>query len=366
MKRRQLLTAAGLGLGAVALTGCSDQTATKTEQPATPEQRFKWKMVTSWPKNFPGLGTTAERFAETVNAMSNGRLTVQVFAAGELVPALEVFDAVSSGTAELGHSAAYYWKGKSAAAPFFTAVPFGMNAQEMNAWLYEGGGLELWQQAYEAAGILPLPCGNTGVQMAGWFNKEINSLDDLQGLKIRMPGFGGEVLSRAGATTVNLPGSEIFTSLQTGVIDATDWVSPYNDLAFGLHKAAQFYYYPGWQEPCAVLELTINKQKLAELPDDLRSIVINAARSTNQAMLDEYGRRNAEALHTLVDEHNVQLRRLPDAVLERLRDISADVLEETAAMDPLNREVWDSMQAFREKIQAWHAISEKAMYDLRS
>ncbi|HAF91073.1 MAG: ABC transporter substrate-binding protein [Pseudomonadales bacterium] len=366
MDRRELLTAAGLGLGAAALAGCKDDSAPAGSAPAAAEQRFRWKMVTSWPENFPGLGTTAQHFADTVERLSNGRLSIQVFAAGALVPALEVFDAVSGGTAELGHSAAYYWKGKSAAAPFFTAVPFGMNAQEMNAWLYEGGGLALWQKAYDPLGVVPLPCGNTGVQMAGWFNKEINSLDDLQGLKIRMPGFGGEVLSRAGATTVNLPGSEIFTSLQTGVIDATDWVSPYNDLAFGLHKAAQFYYYPGWQEPCAVLELTINKQKLAELPDDLRSIVINAARSTNQAMLDEYGRRNAEALHTLVDEHNVQLRRLPDAVLERLRDISADVLEETAAMDPLNREVWDSMQAFREKIQAWHAISEKAMYDLRS
>jgi TRAP-type mannitol/chloroaromatic compound transport system substrate-binding protein len=366
MKRRQLLTAAGLGLGAVALTGCSDQTANKTEQPATPEQRFKWKMVTSWPKNFPGLGTTAEHFAETVSAMSNGRLTVQVFAAGELVPALEVFDAVSSGTAELGHSAAYYWKGKSPSAPFFTAVPFGMNAQEMNAWLYEGGGLELWQQAYASMGILPLPCGNTGVQMAGWFNKEINSLEDLRGLKIRMPGFGGEVLSRAGATTVNLPGSEIFSALQNNVIDATDWVSPYNDLAFGLHQAAKYYYYPGWQEPCAVLELSINQEAFAQLPADLQGIVRQAARATNQTMLDEYTRRNADALNTLVNEHNVDLRRLPDEVLDRLRELSKQVLEDTANADPLNRQVWDSMEAFREKVWAYHAISEQAMYALRS
>lgn len=365
MKRRQLLTAAGLGLGAVALSACSDQTASTGESPTQPEQRFRWKMVTSWPQNFPGLGTTAQRFAETVNSLSNGRLTVQVFAAGELVPALEVFDAVSSGTAELGHSAAYYWKGKSPAAPFFTAVPFGMNAQEMNAWLYEGGGLKLWQQAYASMGVLPLPCGNTGVQMAGWFNKEINSLDDLRGLKIRMPGFGGEVLARAGATTVNLPGSEIFSSLQNGVIDATDWVSPYNDLAFGLHQAAKYYYYPGWQEPCAVLELSINQQAFETLPEDLRGIVREAARSTNQFMLDEYTRRNAEALDTLVNEHQVQLRRLPDEVLDRLRELSKEVLEETADADALNRQVWDSMEAFREKVWAYHAISEKTMYDLR-
>lgn len=365
MKRRQLLTAAGLGLGAVALGACSDQAATTAEQPTQAEQRFRWKMVTSWPQNFPGLGTTAQHFAETLDNLSNGRLTVQVFAAGELVPALEVFDAVSSGTAELGHSAAYYWKGKSPAAPFFTAVPFGMNAQEMNAWLYEGGGLELWQQAYASMGVLPLPCGNTGVQMAGWFNKEINSLEDLRGLKIRMPGFGGEVLARAGATTVNLPGSDIFSSLQNGVIDATDWVSPYNDLAFGLHQAAKYYYYPGWQEPCAVLELSINQRAFEQLPEDLQHIVRQTARSTNQFMLDEYTRRNAEALDTLVNEHQVQLRRLPDEVLERLRELSGAVLEDTANADPLARQVWDSMQAFRDKVWAYHALGEQAMYALR-
>ncbi|PAU86979.1 ABC transporter substrate-binding protein [Pseudomonas sp. WN033] len=365
MKRRELLTAAGLGLGAAALAGCQDQDKAIAEGGEHSQQRFRWKMVTSWPKNFPGLGTTAERFADTVNRLSNGRLRIQVFAANELVPALEVFDAVSSGTAELGHSAAYYWKGKSAAAPFFTAVPFGMNAQEMNAWLYEGGGLELWRQAYAPFGVLPLPCGNTGVQMAGWFNKEINSLDDLRGLKIRMPGFGGEVLARAGATTINLPGSDIFTSLQNGMIDATDWVSPYNDLAFGLHQAAKYYYYPGWQEPCAVLELTINQRAFEALPTDLQGIVEEAARTTNQAMLDEYTRRNADALNTLVNEHQVQLRRLPDEVLERLHELSMQVLDETANQDPLNRQVWDSMEAFRQKVWANHALGEQIMYGLR-
>lgn len=364
MKRRELLTAAGLGLGAAALAGCNEP-AGQSAPSGDPAQRFRWKMVTSWPKNFPGLGTTAERFARTVNQLSGGRLSIQVFAAGELVPALEVFDAVSGGTAELGHSAAYYWKGKTAAAPYFTAVPFGLNAQEMNAWLYNGGGLELWQMAYQSMGVVPFPCGNTGVQMAGWFNREINSLADLRGLKIRMPGFGGEVLARAGATTVNLPGSEIFTALQTGVIDATDWVSPYNDLAFGLHQVAKYYYYPGWQEPCAVLELTVNQRALESLPADLRAIVEEAARSTNQAMLDEYTRRNADALHTLVNDHGVQLRRLPDDVLARLRQLSQEVLEETAAATPLNKQIWDSMEAFRERVQAYHAISEQAMYGLR-
>lgn len=364
MNRRKLLTAAGLGLGAAALAGCrSDEPVAAGDGQA--QQRFRWRMVTSWPKNFPGLGTTAEYFADLVNQLSGGRLQIQLFAAGELVPALEVFDAVAGGTAELGHSAAYYWRGKTSAASFFTAVPFGLNAQEMNAWLYNGGGLELWQKAYADFGVLPLPCGNTGVQMAGWFNREINSLSDLRGLKMRIPGFGGEVMSRAGVTTVSIPGSEMFTALQTGVIDATEWVSPYNDLAFGLHQAARYYYYPGWQEPCAVLELTINQRAYEQLPADLQAVVRAAARATNQVMHDEYTLRNAEALDTLVNQHQVQLRKLPDDVLARLRELSADVLEETASRSDLNREIWDSMEAFRKKVWAKQALGEQAMYALR-
>ena len=201
-----------------------------------------------------------------------------MYGAGELVPAFEVFDAVSRGTAEMGHGAAYYWKGKSEAAQFFAAVPFGMNAQEMNAWFYYGGGLELWREIYAPFGLMPAPAGNTGVQMGGWFNKEINRLDDLKGLKMRIPGLGGEVLRRAGGTPVNLPGGEIFTALQTGAIDATEWVGPYNDLAFGLHKAAKYYYYPGWHEPGTTLEAIVNKQAFDALPKDLQSIVRMPAR----------------------------------------------------------------------------------------
>ena len=186
----------------------------------------KWKMVTTWPKNFPGLGTGANKLAELIGEMSGGRITVKVYGAKELVPAFEVFDAVSRGTAEMGHGAAYYWKGKSEAAQFFSTVPFGMTAQEMNGWLYYGGGLELWTELYAGFDLVPAPAGNTGVQMGGWFNKEINSVDDLKGLKMRIPGLGGEVLKRAGGTPVNLPGGELFTSLQSGAIDATEWVGP--------------------------------------------------------------------------------------------------------------------------------------------
>ena len=248
MKRRDIVRGAGLAAAAAGLAACAPRTA---GGPASGDSslRLQWKMVTSWPTNFPGLGTGAAKLAETITQASGGRLTVKVYGAGELVPAFEVFDAVSRGTAEMGHSAAYYWKGKAAAAPFFCAVPFGLNAQEMNGWLYNGGGLELWRELYAPFGLVPFPAGNTGVQLAGWFRKPLATLEDLKGLKMRIPGLGGEVMARVGATPVNLPGAEIFSSLQSGAIDAAEWVGPYNDLAFGLHRAAKYCYYPGWQEP---------------------------------------------------------------------------------------------------------------------
>ena len=235
MKRLLVMVAAALVLSACN-KDCEPQAGAAGAEPA---KTFKWKLVTSWPKNFPGLGTAPERFAEQVEQLSGGRLTIKVYGAGELVPALQVFDAVSQGTAEMGHSGAYYWKGKASAAQFFTSVPFGLTAQEMNGWIQYGGGQALWEEVYAPFNLLPLPGGNTGVQMGGWFNKEINSVDDLKGLKMRIPGLGGEVLARAGGTPVTLPGGEIFTSLQTGTIDATEWVGPYNDLAFGLYKVAE-------------------------------------------------------------------------------------------------------------------------------
>lgn len=239
-----------VSLFATVLVACGGSEEENTSaQTAAKVETIKWKMVTTWPKNFPGVGTGAEFLAKNINEMAGGRLEVKVYAAGELVPALEVFDAVSRGTAQMGHGASYYWKGKVPAAQFFTTVPFGLTPQEFNAWIYYGGGLALWEEIYEPFGLIPMPAGNPGAQMGGWFNKEINSLEDFKGLKMRMPGIGGEVLKKLGASPINLPGSEIFTALQSGTIDATEWVGPYNDLAFGLYKAAKYYYYPGWHEP---------------------------------------------------------------------------------------------------------------------
>jgi TRAP-type mannitol/chloroaromatic compound transport system substrate-binding protein len=323
-------------------------------------------MVTTWPKNFPGLGTGANYLADLIMQMSGGRIEVKVYGAKELVPAFEVFDAVSRGTAELGHGASYYWKGKSEAAQFFSAVPFGLTAQEMNAWLYHGGGMALWQETYEPFGLVPMAAGNTGVQMAGWFNKEIRSLEDLQGLKMRIPGLGGEVLARAGGTPVSLPGGELFTSLQSGAIDATEWVGPYNDLAFGLYKAAKYYYYPGWHEPGTTLECMVNKQAFDALPEELQGIVLNAARVANQDMLSEYIARNNQALQALVNEHQVDVRKLPDEVLAHLRGLSDQVVAEIADKDAQSRRVFDSFQAFREQVIQWHNISERAYLNART
>ncbi len=326
---------------------------------------FEWKLVTTWPKNFPGLGRAPENFADMVNAMSNGRLRVRVYGGGEIVPALGVFDAVSQGVADAGHGAAYYWKGKVPSSVFFTAVPFGLNAQEMYGWLHYGGGLALYEEAYAPFNLVPLAGGSTGVQMGGWFNKEINSIDDLKGLKMRIPGMAGEVFTAAGGTSVTLPGSELYTSLQTGVIDALEWVGPYNDRILGFHEVAEYYYYPGWHEPGSILEFIINKDSMAELPADLQAIVRHAARAASQDMLDEYTARNNEALRELVEEHGVQLRRFPDDVLKALWLGTRQALDELVAKDPMSAKVYASYSAFYKGVRNYHHISEQAYINLR-
>ena len=370
MKRRNFLkkvVAIGLLLSSsLLLNACNDKATATTGVSTAPQKVIKWKMVTAWPKNFPGLGTGANNLAEKINQLSGGRLQVKVYGAGELVPALEIFDAVSHGTAQMGHGAAYYWKGKDPTFQFFSTVPFGLTAQEMNGWLYNGGGLELWQQAYEKYNLIPMPAGNMGVQMGGWFNKEINSIDDLNGLKMRIPGLGGEVLKRAGGTPVNLPGGELFTAMQSGTIDATEWVGPYNDLAFGFYKVAKYYYYPGWHEPGTALEAIINKDAFEALPKDLQAIVKNACEIANHEMLAEYTARNNDALKELVEKHHVQVRKFPDDVLAKLRTLSDDVVKELANKDDFSKKVYDSYISYRDKATNWSEYSERAYLNVRS
>jgi TRAP-type mannitol/chloroaromatic compound transport system substrate-binding protein len=328
--------------------------------------KYKWKMVTAWPKNFPGLGSGANLLAKMINEMSDGRIKIKVYGAGELVPAFEVFDAVSKGTAQMGHSGAYYWKGKAEATQFFSAVPFGLTAQEMNAWLYYGGGMELWRELYAPFNLIPAAAGNSGVQMAGWFNKEIKSTADLKGLKMRIPGLGGEVLRRAGGTPLTIAGGELFTALQTGTIDATEWVGPYNDLAFGLHKAAKYYYYPGWHEPGSTMEAMINKQAFEELPKDLQSIVMAACKAVNMDMISEYTARNNQALESLVNKHGVKLMPLPDDVLKTLKQLSDEVVLELANKEPMAKKIYDSFSQFRSQVSQWSTLSEQAFLKARS
>lgn len=334
---------------------------------SAPQKVYKWRMVTTWPKNLPGMGIAPETMAKKIKTMSNGRLEIKVYGAGEIVPPLEVFEAVSQGTVQMGHGASYYWKGKVPIAQFFTAMPFGLTAQEMNGWLFHGGGMELWRELYAKYNLVPFAGGNTGVQMAGWFNREINSLEDIKGMKMRIPGLGGEVFNRAGGTSVNLPGGEIFTSMQTGVIDATEWVGPYNDLAFGLHQVAKYYYYPGWQEPGPNLEMIVNKEAWEELPDDLKAIVENASLAVNADLLAEYTARNNAALRELVDVHGVELRQLPADVLSEIRNISYAMTEEIVdPNDELAKRIYDSYKTYRDGVLAYHEISERAYINARA
>ncbi len=341
-------------------------TALATSTVAQAKAEFKWKMVTTWPKNFPGLGTGANNLARLITEMSGGRLTVKVYGAKELVPAFEVFDAVSSGTAEMGHGAAYYWKGKNAAFQFFSTVPFGLTANEMNGWLYYGGGMELWREAYAPFNVLPAAAGNTSVQMGGWFNKEINSVADLKGLKMRIPGLGGEVLRRLGGTPVNLPGGELFTALSSGTIDATEWVGPYNDLAFGFYKAAKYYYYPGFHEPGTTLESIINKEAFEKLPADLQAIVTNACKVVNMDMVAEYAARNPGALQTLLNKHKVELRSYPKDVLQQLRKASQEVVAELAKKDDFSAKVYASYEKFLSDSITFSAVSDQAYLNARA
>jgi len=352
-------------VGGGLLLGCSEEkksTPAPSSAPVAPAKKtIEWKMVTTWPPHFPVLGEGADLLAKLIGEMSDGRLTVQVYGGGELVPPLQAFDAVSQGQAEMGHAAAYYWAGKIPAAQFFAAVPFGLNAQGMNAWIYNGGGQELWDELYAPFNLKPMPAGNTGVQMGGWFNREIKSVADFKGLKMRIPGLGGKVLAKAGGTAILSAGGEIYTNLERGVIDATEWVGPYNDYKMGFYKVAKYYYYPGWHEPGTVLETFVNKQAYEALPKDLQEIIKAAAMATNLAVLNESEAENNFYLNKLIKEEGVVLKKFPDDLLKKLHGFALEVLDEVAAKDPMSKKVYESFLKFKKQYQDWDQISEVAL-----
>lgn len=349
-----LLSACGGGNDAA--TGSANDAVDAAK--AEPAKVYEWKMVTTWPPNFPIFQEGIEHLSKDIEQMSNGRLKIQVFAGGELVPPLQTFDAVSQGTVQMGHGASYYWAGKVPAAQFMAAVPFGMTAKGVNAWFYSGGGIELWNEIYDPFGVVAFPAGNTGVQMGGWFNKKIESVEDLKGLKMRIPGLGGKVLAKAGGTPVLMAGGEIYTALERGTIDATEWVGPFHDERLGLYRAAKYYYYPGWHEPGTALELIVNKQAWSELPADLQKIIEIAARASNQWMYSEFEGRNLTALRKLKTENNVEVIEYPADVLKELKRLTTEALKEEAEKDPTFKKVYEAYSKFQADNDAWSDLSD--------
>jgi TRAP-type mannitol/chloroaromatic compound transport system substrate-binding protein len=354
MNRRAFLGQVGAGASA---TGALASTRAWA-QPRT----FNWRLVTSYPPGFPIYMDGPERMAKLIEEQSQGRIKIKVFAAGELLPALGVFDAVSQGTVEMGASFASFWAGRIPAAQIFGAIPFGFNAQQFNAWLFGGEGLKLWQDLYKPYNVLPLPGGNTGVTAAGWFRRKINSVADLKGLKMRIPGLGGKVMAKAGATVSLLAPGEIYPALERGVIDAAEFVGPLHDVRLGLHNAARYYYFPGWHEPGAVNELLVNLKVWESLPGDLKRIVQGAAADYNNWSLSQFEARNADAFAQLATNPKVEILTLSDEVLRELRQLSKAVMEEEAAKDVALKRIYDDFLKFQAKILSWGRISEEAYY----
>lgn len=358
MKRRDVLK--------LGVAGAAGAVAAPAVARAQSGETIEWKMVMPWPKNAPGVGVGAQRIADAITAMSGGRLTVKVFAGGELVPPFGVFDAVSGGTAEIGHGTPYYWQGKDQTFHYFTGVPFGLTAPEHEGWLYYGGGQELWEKAYEPFGLVPFYAGNSGMQAGGWFRKPINSLDDLSGLKIRIAGLGGEVMRRIGATAVQLPPAEIFPSMQSGALDAAEWIGPWNDLAFGLYKVAKHYYMPAFHEFGAALEVMVNREAYAALPSDLQDIVRHAAMAGAAQTYADFTYHNIVSLKPLLEKEGVTLGAFSDDIVQALGKEADAVLAEVAATSDLAGEVNASFTAYRTAATEYAKASNAVVHSMRS
>lgn len=324
-----------------------------------------WRMVTSWPRRLPGPGMSAERIAERIAQLSGGRIRITVNAAGEVTPAFEVLDAVGNGVAEMGHTASFYWQGKIPAAPFFTTVPFGLTPGEHVAWIEAGGGQALWDEIYAPLGVKPFMGGNTGVCMGGWFRREIHSLADVRGLKVRALGLGGEVYRRLGATPQTTAPAEILLSLQSGVIDGAEFVGPGSDIALGFYRVAPFYYYPGFNKPNGTGECIVSLKAWNALDSELKAIVSHACAAEANFALAEMERLNGEALAALTTRHNVQLRAFPGEMTAAARSHARDVLGELASRSEISRRVHDSYVAYRERTAPWSRISLAAILSSR-
>jgi len=352
MKRRDLLKG---GVAAALATGAATVAA-----PAIAASRIEITMVSTWPRDFPGLGTGAQRFAERLTAMTDGRIKVNYFAANERVKAFDSFDEVASGNAQMYHAADYYWKGKHPGWAYFAGVPFGMTASEINAWMNFGGGQELHDELAAEYGLKCLPCGNTGVQMGGWFRKEMNSASDFKGLKMRMPGLGGDVIAKMGASPVSLSGGQIYENLVSGAIDATEWVGPWNNSFYKFYEAAKYYYDPGMHEPGTQLSLGMNKKFWDGLSKSDQAIIKAAAETENCVMMAEYNAKNGAALASLIADQGVKLRSFSDDTYDSFGEAATEVFEEVQQHSPMAKKIHQSFVKSRNEVGAWIKISDQA------
>jgi len=358
MDRRSFLKKAA---GTAAATGAVMATVSYPGKTTHAQTRFRWKVASSFGITNPVTGPGLVRMTEDLKKMTGGKLDIKPFGAGELVPAFGVFDAAKQGSIQMFYSASYYWAGKAPATQFTCSVPFGMNTQQTNAWMYHGGGLQLWHEFYAKHGLIGFPAGNTGTQMGGWFRKEIKSLDDYKGLKMRIPGLGGKVVEAVGGTVVLLASSDIYPSLERGVIDACEWVGPLYDYALGLHQAAKYYYSPGWHEPSTMNELSINKKAWDSLPKEFQEMIAHTAYKMNTDYLAEFDARNAGFVKKIKD-YGVQFRQFPDDVMKGLSQAAAKIAEEVADKDPDARKIYDSFKSFQSEVRSWHNMNEVAYH----
>ena len=359
MQRREILKKGLVGLGGVAA-------ASTIAAPAIAKERVEIAMVATWGRDFPGLGTGAQRFAKRLSDMSDGRIQVTYYAAGERVKAFDSFDEVASGNAQMYHGAEYYWKGKHPGWAYFTSVPFGLTYTEMNAWIRFGGGQELWDELGADYGLKGLMCGNTGVQMGGWFRKEMNSVDDFKGLKMRMPGLGGDVLAKLGGSPVSLPGGQIYENLISGSIDATEWVGPWNDELMKFYEAAKYYYYPGMHEPGAMLACGMNKTWWDSLSKSDQMMIEAASSMENDVMMSEYNYKNGAALKRLINDQGVKLRQFNDDIYDGFAEASEEVFAEVQEHSDLANRIHQSFVTARTDIGAWAEISDQAYLQQRN
>lgn len=377
MKRREFLRGAAAGmLGSAALTlgacgasapeeqptggeegGEQASPAAGAQAPAQAQETVEWRMATSWPISLDTIYGGATDVAERVSAMTNGMFRIETFPAGELVPGLEIVQNIQQGTVESGHTASYYYVGLNPAFAFGTSLPFGLTATQQNAWYYHGGGMEAMHQLYADFNAIAFPAGNTGAQMGGWFRKEINTPADLQGLKMRIPGLGGEVMQRLGVNTQTLPGGEIFQALSTGAIDATEWVGPYDDQKLGLNDAAEFYYTPGWWEPGPALDGVVSLSAWERLSPEFQEIFKTACYMANVNMLAKYDARNGVALNEMI-EGGTQLRTYSDEILQAASDAADELYEETAANNATFNEIYGPWREFRDQVRGWNATNQ--------